>query len=419
MLMVDKPSRGWQRPWVVGVYSAALADSLYSLWRYAVRGVGGGAFLGLPRMSPAFADLRQLTHSAGCSASAQALLANAANCDPFGRPFNYTPFSLAILRALHLTAASTPALGAILGASSLLLVSVFFLTATESKDRALVAAAICFMGFPFQLALERGNYDLVAFELCLALCALSLRDDKAARSGAAACAFLVSALKLFPAAGILLWSFASAHRGRRLVELFVPAALGVISQAQYLPHILHNTPHPDGKSISFGLLAAYQERVGFAASALLVCFKLLVGAAAFVLARRQLNCVPAEVRHDFFAQNTLDALAFAAFGSLSVAVYFVGRSFDYRLLFLLGMIPLLLNWLSRCDTRQRRTLPLSLVVLIAAISFEQYTPDKIGKAIHLATDMMLQPLFFGASIAILVTLILPHAHATPTTAAPT
>src|SRR6185369_2575361 len=164
MLMVDKPSRGWQRPWVVGVYSAALADSLYSLWRYAVRGVGGGAFLGLPRMSPAFADLRQLTHSAGCSASAQALLANAANCDPFGRPFNYTPFSLAILRALHLTAASTPALGAILGASSLLLVSVFFLTATESKDRALVAAAICFMGFPFQLALERGNYDLVAFE---------------------------------------------------------------------------------------------------------------------------------------------------------------------------------------------------------------------------------------------------------------
>lgn len=79
----------------IAVFFAILEYSIYSLLCYSFE-FNGHPFYGIPKMQLGFADLRQLTHSCGCSTSIDELLKNSINCDPFSRLFKYTENLLSV-----------------------------------------------------------------------------------------------------------------------------------------------------------------------------------------------------------------------------------------------------------------------------------------------------------------------------------
>ena len=83
------------------------------------------------------------------------------------RPFNYTSPSLDALRALGIDASNTELLGAIIGLFGRPL-RTFIFSLVKSRTSKLLLAAFM-LSFPFQLAVERGNYDLLVFGMCLIL----------------------------------------------------------------------------------------------------------------------------------------------------------------------------------------------------------------------------------------------------------
>ncbi|MBC6417862.1 MAG: hypothetical protein GDA44_03240 [Prochloron sp. SP5CPC1] len=282
-------------------FLAVLGYSIYSLVCYSIE-FNGHPFYGLPTMQPSFADLRQLTHSSGCSASIDELLQNTSNCDPFSRIFNYTPFSLALLRLFNVDSTSTSIIGLTMGIIAILAsIFVFFREPSSGFNLKILCSTLFIGSFPFQLALERGNYDLF---ILILLILFSLFVSKSRRlsgvlatmtiSLAAISSFLLSALKIFPAVGITIWYFVQKPKNRIKREYLwtvCPAIVGVAIQLSYIPSILANTPKSTG-GISFGLLALYQGITirGITLWYVIILIKLLVIFTTLYIYIRNISC---------------------------------------------------------------------------------------------------------------------------------
>ena len=138
----------------IAVFFAVLGYSIYSLLCYSFE-FNGHPFYGIPKMQPGFADLRQLTHSSGCSASIDELLNNSSNCDPFSRLFNYTPFSLTLLRIADVNSTSTGVIGLTMGIIAIFLsIFVFFSSRSSGLNLKIISSTLFIGSFPFQLALH-------------------------------------------------------------------------------------------------------------------------------------------------------------------------------------------------------------------------------------------------------------------------
>lgn len=383
-------------------YLVALLYSIRSLVQYGSQHRDAATFALIPRERGAFVDLAQLTFSAECEATAEQLLRGERMCDPFRRPFNYTPFSLEALRGFHVVGADCLSLGVVFGFITILALTAFLLTTVRDRRIAWVAAALALISFPLQLGMERANTDLVVWAACLGFVALSMQSMPAGRGLAGFFGLFAAALKFFPAAGFALWTVTAKKLDRTRAILFIPAAIAIGLQASSISYILKNTPKPQG-GVSFGLMCTFADLFDPKWSPALIALKVVLFGIALWRASLWLKKSP---EHALPIDPAASAF-FQCFGWMFVATYVAGRSWDYRLVLLLGLLPLLLNWMVGRNGAGR-LLPKTMLGLLAFVLFEQYALalGSVGTALHVASDLLVQPILMGTVVLVLISLAL-------------
>jgi hypothetical protein len=333
-------------------FIGSLLYTLLSLFSYSFTGGSLPFFFRIPRMSPVFADLRQLTHSSGCDASFADLVVNAANCDPWRRPFNYTFPSLEVFRALDIGASNTELLGALIGIFGLATALLFIFTLVKGRTSKLLLSAAFMLSFPFQLAVERGNHDLLVFGMCLyiplSLFISSPKSLTCANVVISSClSFSATAFKVFPALGLAPWSIGivakALNRKARLtgIALLFCSCLGIFIQLDSLTQIIANTPKPDGGA-SFGLFASYQSKLGGTIGFALTALKLAIaGITIRVMLMTRFNSLFWTDGSEFVPEASRQAAIL--FALMTLLIWIASTSWDYRLVISIGIVPYFQN----------------------------------------------------------------------------
>ncbi len=328
---------GWAITGLAGVLIAAWLStgSPYSAWR----------FLGVPFLSPAFADLRSITHALDCVANGvDPLTTNA--CDPFGRPFNYPSIWLR-LGVLGISSASTDVIGFLFMAlfwASLLLI---YDTRTTASGLVAFAAAI---SPPVLLGLERGNIDVFIFATSvITVYFLAKRTGIGATLVQCATIACLAVLKIYPIAIATIlarrrWGFT----GIALTGALAAIGLLGLDGPEGLKTIARNTPN--GTALSYGALPIFLSANDhgllpevFTSDTLHLISAgtaLALAGIAILVALRQPGILRGILPGlDLASPNGAIALACVSIFCFS---FLLGSNFDYRLIFLLGILPVLL-----------------------------------------------------------------------------
>lgn len=296
--------------------------------------------LGVQTMDMDFADLRSVTHRWDCARAGDPGYHDG-RCDPWSRPFNYPTVWLAPARWGWNAGATRP-----LAALELALLAAALWTLLPARTlKGSVAAAAAALSPPVMFAVERGNVDMLVF----AALVLGLRAAHALparlRDGARAALFaLLALLKLFPIAAFA--ALARSSRGLRLAAGCAAATTAAIAAANgpALSALQANTVHEFadnyGRLFLFArdpAVSPWTSAAGIASLALAAAVALL-GAGWGWMRGRELTAALGDLLDGSFEAD-LAAAATAVFG----LTFLIGLNYDYRLIFLLGLLPLLLR----------------------------------------------------------------------------
>jgi hypothetical protein len=363
-------------------------------------------FLGVPAESTIFYDARNVAAAADCRRLGHDPLVDNP-CDPSGRPMNY-PRMWLLLRFVGLHQSQTPVFGAVVVvlflASALLLVGRLTLL-----QGAFVAAALCSPAVMF--AVERGNMDLVLFALMvLAVVAWQARSE-ASRLVSLALVLVAAAAKLY---GVFALP-AFALTGHRRWRWITAGALAVL--AAYLAATADDIEKvaraPEG-----GLLYSFGARIlighvyhqvvpgewqggTIVAQAIAVVPLLVLTVAVWLWARRRL--ASGEPEPAGTGGGTL--LAFHMGALIYLGTFATRKNGDYRLVFLLLTLPLLLAWAdARMREPRRRAARAALGAVLAALWLGALSPY-VGPADELASWAVA-----GLFVALLAATVPPLRH---------
>jgi hypothetical protein len=350
--------------------------------------------LGVSSMPPVFGDLRNITSAFDCHREGfDPLVADP--CDPWHRPMNY-PRVFLLPERLGLDQRATVWVGS-------LLVAAFFACALAwvgdgtILDGLIFAALLCSPAV--MLAVERGNNDILIF--CLLIVAIGLLKERGrTRSLAYMAIGAASILKFYPIVAI-----ASALReGPRRAVLVLSLVLGtflayIVATWKDVELIISTVPRTDsisyGRSVLFiALERGYHLRLPHGASivaALLVCLS------AYFLAH--LTSGP-----DRSASTHLDGFRIGA--SIFIGTFLLGSSWNYRLLFLLLVVPQLLEWIKTEGNSDRLAKWVLGGVLFTLWSsfLSRWSAAGLGPAIFLVKESVNWLLLFALLYLLLQTL---------------
>ena len=343
-------------------------------------------FLGVPSESTIFYDARNVAAAADCRRLGHDPLVDNP-CDPSGRPMNY-PRMWLLLRLTGLHQSHTPVFGA--AVVLLFIASVLFLVGRLTpRQGAAVAAALCSPAVMF--AVERGNMDLVLFALMvLAVVAWRARSETT-RLLSPALVLVGAAAKLYGAFALPAFALTGTRRGRWITA----GAVAVL--AAYLAltadDIAKVARAPEG-----GLLYSFGARIlighlyhqvvpgewqggTIVAQAIAVVPLVAVTVAVWLWARARLG--PGQPDPVRTSEGTL--LAFHMGALIYLGTFATRKNGDYRLVFLLLTLPLLLAWASsRMHGPRRRVARAGLGAVLAALWLGALSPY-VGPADELAS----------------------------------
>jgi hypothetical protein len=320
--------------------------------------------LQIPSTTPLFADTRCVTYSMDCVAKGQDPYVDQA-CDYWHRLYNYPPIWLDA-RYLGVTSRSTNLIGT---AMSILTICALFLL---FNARTWISAIIIFFAvtsLSLLFAVERGNNDQVIFFL-LVIGFFWIEHRRAASKVyfSGLLIVLLTVLKVYPIVAATLFL---RHRNgvikALLVTVFAITAL-FLTSGHRLPLIFANTPQE--ADISFGsypfFIAISQHTVPSwrpAIEARPIIAKIgaillgsLTAAAGAIYGGRLERFLP---RIDFERARgciTVSCLAIFCF------VFIAGASFNYRLIFLLGVLAYLVEDID--EGVSLRSLPFAVIILL-------------------------------------------------------
>lgn len=229
----------------------ALLYAVASLWLYAMaeRESAAQAFLLIQkfRVWPPFIDLRWVTATSECSVPLRAIIERqSVGCFPYAPVgaggLGYPPGSIQLARLLGVQGSHTGWLGFCFGVSLLTVLLLQIWRSFRSWPLRGYATLLVICSFPVQLLLERGNIDIVIFLLFTGIAAfLSCRHPLLGCTAAPLFAFAAVLMKLYPAAGILgftLSSFRLERDGREpqwpRILIGVAAVAGVVATLPWL-----------------------------------------------------------------------------------------------------------------------------------------------------------------------------------------
>jgi Glycosyltransferase family 87 len=336
-----------------------IRGSLPSAWR----------IFRIPALATTFSDTMTVTNSIDCLLSGQDPYV-VRSFDPFQRVYNYPPIWLD-LRYLGITGRSTNLLGvlmALLFASSLL---VLF-SATRPSSSIVVFLAI--ISGPVLFAMERGNIDQVLFALLVFGFFIIERTHGSARTFLE-CSLIVvlTILKIFPIAAVVVLL---KNRQRLLLAaltVVVSVAALLATCGQDLPKVFANTPRVT--LASFGGYTFF-DVIGHTIHVLPMALKInpriaLIGSVALAL-----WSTVAGLKYRTHLDKFLPSLDFCrARGCIAVSclaiyisVFLAGASFNYRLIFLLGVLGYLVEDIEQTGT-SRSLRPAIAIVCFCLIPF--------------------------------------------------
>lgn len=383
-------------------FSFSIIYTCISVFSYSFAGGSFFSFLGIPKIHPVYADLQQLTHLSGCPVDTSDLFSDAYSYDPINRSFIYPPITICFLRLLGVNSSHTELIGLLFALLSISSILYFTFKLTMSRHAFYCVSSLFLLSFPFQLALERGNYDLFILSLFLFIPFLASITTCGNAFLAAILSFVVTAFKVYPAAGILPWSTVFFIRSKlSLTYLFIGfmSLAALIFQWNDIFYIIDNTPKPYGAT-SFGLLAAYQNRLGNDITICLISLKIIIIVLVTYFAKK-LSMQPYFDKHrsDNFTYSIASSSAYL-FSIMMLFVYILSQSYDYRLIFFLGILPFWINisFDSTMVTNSHREVLLLRRIfcfLLLFIGYEQYIPHKIGALCHFLSDIIIQPIIIG------------------------
>jgi hypothetical protein len=307
----------------------------------------------IPTLMPPFTDLRLLPGSAeSFRAGFNPIHDNPG--DPLGRHFNY-PFAWYFIFYTGIQQDDTVWIGSLLALGYVF--STWIFARRIDIPSALLLAVILFSPASM-LAVERGNVDLIIFILC----ALTLHFLENRPWLASVILMVASFLKLFPIFGLAI--FLRENRSRFLAVSLSALAVFLIYAALTYANIAASFDYTEkGAELSYGVnvIPLYIERWSGSKQLfdLLTPIFSLVGLGLFLLAfywggRSRLLPVR-EPRH---------LSAFRLGAMIYVGTFLIGNNWDYRLIFLLFVVPQLVEW--AIDSPSRKHARWTIVSLVIA-----------------------------------------------------
>jgi hypothetical protein len=298
--------------------------------------------LGVPALDPSFFDLRSVTSGWDCAR--QHLGAWPVNpCDPGGRPENY-PRVWMTASIFGLGEDDTNVIGVFMAVVFFLAAILVLSRRAPLGDTIIYGLALCSPAVMF--GVERGNVDIALFSV-VAAAGLVMRRPRYGPPAASALILCAAVLKLFPIAAVGML----ARLPRRtavicfgaVVGLFAAYAAATFRDIQTIERVL-----PQGDEYAYGLhiFGGWLGRIVASGRMWDAALIVLTVAAAIALHRglsMHLNTGPSRELDLFWAGAGIYVTTFA-----------LGRSSDYRLVFLLLTIPQLARWASA-----RRALPIA------------------------------------------------------------
>jgi hypothetical protein len=358
-----RPGRGWGAIARI-LLLLALLNAILSLILYGLAGDAAAAAFPLIagiKAHPLHTDLRWLTTISECDPHLGAWVdQRAIVCEQAapGGLIGYPPLSVQIARWLGLRVSHTAILGLSLGLATIALLASFSLRLIQPAIQRHLITALVLLSFPVQLALERGNVDMLILLLVASLAAALAAPGARLVPLQAALAWLLVVIKAYPLAGLMAWSASQGLERRRLVAAIAVAGGSAIGLLQILPWMSQSGSAVAAKApgLSSHGFAELGLRLGPPNPAALLEFivlnrwGLLLVIAGFLLGRRQglrrqLQRMT-EAAAEGYSQRFL-----RIFTSLSTFIwlgcYFLSTSIDYRFILALPAVVIVYSLLAQ------------------------------------------------------------------------
>ena len=383
-----------------------IIQTLLSLFAYSTDFNYPFAFTGIGRLDIPYGDLVQLTYTAGCETPLSALADGSQTCDPSGRPFNLMFPALFLFKALGINSGNHASTGAFIGIVTIISLAYFCIATKQEVSLAgrLALFSTALACFPMQLALERGNTDLVVFTLICWFCLAfhNFQKSSSIRSLATCLALSTFSIlfKLWSGPGLIL-IFAKELFTRNTSKknkvfwriVTITALISIVFLGSYWTsgHVFRHTEAWEGH-VSFGINATYYSpqfaEPGLFKQAFRTWKLALVSITAFFTWRSL------EVKSPRLQLNkpSITHISLTVGYLIYACVYFLSKSWDYRLICIMFCLPYFFS--SSC-TAGRST----RVWAIAAMTFtvyELYIPvEFLAGAPESLSDLIAQPILIG------------------------
>jgi len=312
----------------------------------------------IPVMSPAFADLRVITHGADAVAMGMDPLINNPG-DPWGRPLNY-PRIWQSLYSIGINKSHTVGLG--VGIILCFLAGVVMvLPNVSNKTIALVIGAL--VSPAILLGVERGNIDLFIFFLA------ALTIVWARKSAAAGVMLIVfgTLLKLFPIFSVPV--LLRLEKRRFILHAVIILAISLIYFfVIWSELLLISSATPRATDLSYGINVAWMhvEEINTSLGQFLQFIAMLLVFIAACLSlfactqRSSLNTT-SQIEESV----ALDSFRLGA--CIYIGTFLLGNNWDYRLLFLIFTIPQLSLWMASSSKQLRWCSAIALLTMLISM----------------------------------------------------
>jgi len=307
------------------------------------------AWVGVEHLRPSFFDTRVITTGLDTyRLGGDPLVAN--RLDPWRRPMNYPRVWLGLAR-LGIAEKDTATLG-ILIACSFFAAMLLLMGRITAIEGAIYGMLLCLPAVT--LGLERGNIDLVIFAL-LVVAAL-LFGQRAGTYGSYGLLTLATVLKLYPVCGFVIGLRERRRLGLALLVICVAASVFYFYWIRKdIALIARRTPQI--KEISYGRRVLFQELAAWHFAVDIEAWSRIAVIGSVLLAVIA-SAVTKQLEFSSRAGTLMTMGAAIYAGSFAVM-----NNFDYRLIFLLFLIPQLLEWARRRDPY--RWVGVASIVMIA------------------------------------------------------
>jgi hypothetical protein len=301
--------------------------------------------LGVPAVSGGFFDLRSVTSGWDCARQHWGEWP-VNPCDPGGRPENYPRVWMAA-SILGLGEDDTHVIGFLL-AATFFLAAILVVPRKATVGQAVIyGVALCSPAVMF--GVERGNVDIGLFSM-VAAAGLVMRRTRYGPPAASALVLCAAVLKLFPIAAVGMLAGLPRRAAvicvSSVVSLFAVYAAVTFRDIETIERVL-----PQGDEYAYGLhiIGGWLGRLVAPGRMWDVALVALTIVAALTFRGK--------LRSAIRTGQSRELDLFRAGAGIYVATYALGRSSDYRLVFLLLTVPQLARWASA-----RHALPIVTLV---------------------------------------------------------